>query len=243
MDDRPLPLEHVERWLSPHRFGVYLDAADADMDAALALYDWNAAMTTACLRDVGHFEVLIRNRYAAVLDEHHPDWTDPDHPLWSTEVGIAKTRQLQRRANHRTRRALRTAGEHVRVRTPGHVVANLTFGFWTALTIPPRTATTWTTLSRAVPGVTRGQLHDSMEKLTRFRNRLAHWEPVFSSTTGLTNRLREFERLFEAVDPEIAGWVGRHSQVVGLWGAVPAARLVVPDRDYLGRPVPAPRRG
>lgn len=242
MHGPPLSLERVERWLSPHRSGVYLEATDSDLGAALQLYDWNAAMTTACLRDLGHFEVLIRNRYAAVLEEHHPGWTDPDHPLWTTETGIARTRHLQRRANDRTRAALRAAGRHVRAGTASHVVADLTFGFWTALTIPPRTATTWTTLRSVVPGMTRGQLHDSMEKLTRFRNRLAHWEPVFSSTTGLTNRLREFERLFAAVDPDVADWVGRRSLVVGLLEAAPAAGRVVPGRAYLGRPVDTPRR-
>lgn len=243
MRDRPLLLERAQRWLSPHRFDVYLAAVDSDVEAALALYDWNSAMTTACLRDVGHFEVLIRNRYAAVLDERHPGWTDPDHPLWATEIGIARTRQLQRLANTRTRDALRAAGKHERSRTSGHVVADLTFGFWTALTIPPRTATIWTTLGTAVPGLTRGQLHDSMEKLNRFRNRLAHWEPVFSSTTGLTNRLREFGRLFEVVDPAVAGWVGRRSLVVELLEAAPAAGRLTPDHDYLGRPVRAARRG
>lgn len=94
------------------------------------------------------------------------------------------------------------------------------------LTASVRDATIWTPmLSEIFPGRSRGYVHDRMEKLNGFRNRLAHWEPVFSTTTGLASRLREFDQFFSEVDPEVAAWVGSHSRVVETVGRCPVPKL------------------
>lgn len=57
----------VEQWLSAPRFVVYVAAADGDSERALALYEWNAQISAALLRDLAHLEVGLRNAYDRAL--------------------------------------------------------------------------------------------------------------------------------------------------------------------------------
>lgn len=119
-------------------------------------------------------------------------------------------------------------------RTPGHVIANLTFGFWAALTRPEREAAIWTPiLSNVLPRKSRGHLHDVMDKLNKFRNRLAHWEPVFSTTTGLGSRLSQFDQIFREIDSDVAKLVGGQSTVSSLLSNPPLEVISVDTSTYL----------
>lgn len=211
--DPSLSISSAESWLSPHRYSVYMSAASGD---------------------IGHFEVLIRNRYAAELDIAAADWTSPGSSLWTKESGISNTREKQRKSNSSSRKALRMAAQRAPAPTAGHVIANLTFGFWTALTRPEREATIWAPiLSKVLPGRPRGHLHDAMVKLNKFRNRLAHWEPVFSTTTGLSARLSQFDQIFREIDVDVAMWVGAHSAVPGLLADPPLKILSIDSSAHL----------
>jgi hypothetical protein len=66
----------------------------------------------------------------------------------------------------------------------GHVVAELSFGFWTGLLANRYHARLWEPALRRSfpllpPGVTRRSLHRRVESVRRLRNRVAHHEPVF----------------------------------------------------------------
>jgi len=231
----PLPSVFAHEWLSPHRLAVYTQQTVGDLNAALELYDWNSAVTAACLRDIGHFEVLIRNRYAERLNNHYTDWTTTSSALWSRETGIPSTRQKQHAANERSKQAIAQARRDAPSTTQGHVIAQLTFGFWANLTLPYRESTIWTPiLSPVLPGHPRGPHHDRMNKLNKFRNRLAHWEPVFSNTTGLPTRLAEFDDLFRSVDADVATWVGTRSALIDVLDSCPVPHLQPTVLTYLG---------
>ena len=190
MPSVPLTALTAELWLSAGRLEIYLSATGGDLHRALRLYDWNARITAACLQDLGHLEVLVRNSYDRQLSNASPDWSSAADPIWSRETGIQTTRTKQAKSNTYSQTSLRTARSKAPRPTHGHTIANLTFGFWTALTQSERDATIWTPiLSPLFPGATRGPVHDRMDKLNKFRNRLAHWEPVFSRTTGLMRQL------------------------------------------------------
>ncbi|WP_336662614.1 hypothetical protein [Leucobacter sp. USHLN154] len=85
------------------------------------------------------------------------------------------------------------------------------------------------------PGKPRGSIHDRVCKLNRFWNRLAHWEPVFSTTTGLASRLREFEEFFNLVDPQVAAWVGSQSEVIETLKKCPVSGINLVDDAYSGK--------
>lgn len=66
--------------------------------------------------------------------------------------------------------------------------------------------------AQGVPkGTGRARVHDLMARVVKFRNRLAHNEPVFSTRTGLADRLAEVRELFELIDPEAHAYVAEHS--------------------------------
>ncbi|MBM3714186.1 MAG: DNA-binding protein [Actinobacteria bacterium] len=235
------------QWLSNPRLGVYLQATSGDHALALELYDWNAQVASACLRDVGHFEVLVRNRYADKLSAHDANWTSASSSLWTLESPPPQPNgviQKQRKANRKSKESLtiahasltNPASGHVSIPTSGQVIAELMFGFWQSLTLPVRDATLWKPiLSLAVPGLSRGHVHDRMLKLNRFRNRLAHWEPVFSNSTGLALRLTEFENIFTDIDPDVAAWVGTRSTVLETIDQCPLPALMATPTNFLGR--------
>jgi len=62
----------VERWLSRPRFGVYLAAVGGDRPTALQLYEWNATVSAAFMRDLAHLEVALRNAYDDALTSGLP---------------------------------------------------------------------------------------------------------------------------------------------------------------------------
>lgn len=110
----------------------------------------------------------------------------------------------------------------------GQVVAALDFGFWAQLTRKERTSTLWTPMvSRAYPpDVNRGRAHELVDRVRKFRNRLAHNEPVFSTKTGLVKRMEEVETLFRYLRPEAADWVREHSDVPRLIARCPVQGLM-----------------
>lgn len=186
------------------------------------------------MHDIGHLEVLIRNRYDAALTATFPDWSSSRSKLWIQQLGIQSTREKQRYSNRESRKHLDEAARRAPRCTHGHIVANLSFGFWANLTRSERDATFWTPmLNRVYPGWTRGSIHDRMTKLNGFRNRLAHWEPMFSRTTGFARHLGYVDELFAAVDPDVSAWVDEHSTVVELLSAMPVPVLQGLHGTYL----------
>lgn len=106
-------------------------------------------------------------------------------------------------------------------------MASLTFGFWSSLTVGERTATIWNPmLNRALPkGTSRATVHDLVQRVVKFRNRLAHNEPVFSTRTGLDSRLAEVTTLFKLLDPVAYPFVVANSQLGDVLAACPIPGL------------------
>jgi hypothetical protein len=123
----------VPRWLSPARLAKYRAAAGGDLQRALELYEWNAKLSAALMRDLGHVEIGLRNAYAEVI-EHYWSGT-PNH--W-TRSAAALFRPVYRvrdgepvDINRLQRMQLDEACARVGPEgPPGKVIAELTFGFW-----------------------------------------------------------------------------------------------------------------
>lgn len=206
-DDVPsLDAVQAMRWLSAPRYRRYLGAADGDHALTMETYLWNSRVAAAGVVDVGHLEVAVRNAYDRELARRFPNWAiDPQSPLFHLEQGVQRARAQQRRRNQ-TSLARVTDAKRGLSSSPTHaeVVAALTFGFWANLTVGERTSTLWNPmLHRVFPkGTGRARVHDLVARVVKFRNRLAHNEPVFSTRTGLEARLIEVQELFELIDPD-----------------------------------------
>ena len=210
-----LDAARAERWLSQSRYRRYLGVAGEDHALAMQVYLWNSRVAAAGVVDVGHLEVALRNAYDRELSRRFPNWAvDSTSRLFQLEQGVQRARQQQRRRNQVSlmrlsdaRRGLSFAPTH------SEVVASLTFGFWSNLTVGERTSTIRNPmLHRAFSkGSSRARVHDLVARIVKFRNRLAHNEPVFSTRTGLEERLAEVQELFELLDPDTYAYVAGHS--------------------------------
>jgi hypothetical protein len=224
---KPISLAMAERWLSPARLSVYLEISGHDLPVALDLYAWNAALAGAVARDLGHIEVLLRNAYDKIISKAYGEWTDLNNPFHLLLQGFASTQERQSRANAKSLTSLRDAGSGEAGRTHGHVVANLSLGYWVSLSERFRDDTHWTPLlHKAYPaGTSRGQAHDLLVGLLTLRNRCAHLEPLFSNTSELARRLNNISRLAAMLSPQVQDWIRDRSAVAEVIDACPVARL------------------
>jgi hypothetical protein len=217
------------RWLSAPRYRRYLRVAADDHTLAMETYMWNSRVAAAGIVDVGHLEIAIRNAYDRELSRRYPEWAvDPQSALFQLEQGVQRARAQQHRRNQASLARLSDAKRGLSSRpTHAEVVAALTFGFWSTLTVGERAPTIWNPiLHRAFPkGTGRARVHGLVTSVVKFRNRLAHNEPVFSTRTGLENRLAEVRVLFELIDPDAYFYVAGHSTLGAALDSCPISGL------------------
>ncbi len=224
----------VRAWLGPARFARYRAASGGDEGLALRLYQWNSQVAAAALVDVGHFEVALRNAYDRQLSSWFPNWTiDPRSALFTRTQGHPAAVAEQRRMNERSLRDLTQARRGLGSRpSHGQVLASLSFGFWAQMSARARTSTFWVPMIRhAYPAVVSAQVrhvHDLVQNVVGFRNRLAHGERVFSTQTGLLHRMDDVATLFRMLHPEAAAWTERYSTVDPVLARCPVPNLMPP---------------
>lgn len=220
----------LEAWLSAPRLHTYLSNCGGDYAMALELYCWNSRLAAGVLADTCHLEIALRNAYDRQMAQHFPEWSvNPNSQLFTRTQGhghaLTKQDELNRGSQSALVQAKRGLGANP---SHGKVVAATTFGFWTKLTDRDRTATFWTPMLRHafINSPTRGEVHERVARVNRFRNRLAHNEPVFSTSSGLHDRMRDVDDLFDWVAPAAAAYVRATSPVPSLLSQCPVAGLL-----------------
>ena len=211
-DQAPLTLGSLRRALSPQRLNGYADAADVDELDAIARYLWNMALA-AHLQPVMHvLEVTLRNAIfdmsRKLVDESALNM--PDIRCW---LDAAPSLLYDHERDE-----VRTAKSHLGVeperRTPGHLVAKLSFGFWVQLcsrvysNLRAGGPKLWPAgLSVAFPyrfpaksqpsHTEREILFQRLDGLRALRNRAAHLEPIWDR-----DAMRGYEMACETI-----GWM------------------------------------
>lgn len=171
-----LSAAEIDNWLAAPRFRSYLAVTDSDPALALELYRWNSQAAAAALVDVGHLEVALRNGYDRVLIVKHPEWTiDRASTLFERVQGLRRSHGRQRELNSGSREAIAAAARGLGAEpSHGQMVAALPFGFWSQLTRAERAGAFWNPIIHRVfpPGTSRPQVHDLVQRVVKFRNRL-----------------------------------------------------------------------
>jgi hypothetical protein len=188
----------LEVALSLERFSRYLAWAEGDRGRAIELYTLNTRISESLYVPLQALEIALRNRIHAVMTEdHHESWFETD-PF-----------QLNARQTTQLAKAVQDILDSDREPTPGRVVAELTFGFWTAML-----GTVYEDLWRRSlhrignrPEGKRLRRKDFAGPLTpirMLRNRVAHHEPIIHwSLRKHHDRMLE---LTEWLAPAAAGW-------------------------------------
>ncbi|GIJ11388.1 hypothetical protein ACFFMR_28045 [Micromonospora andamanensis] len=157
--------------LSAERMAPYLRRCAGNPVSAIRLYYWNIDITKALQAHLPFLEPILRNSMAAALTHmtSRADWWCPGVlPLKPPEAA-------------RVQRALHACRSRQATLQTGHVLAELSFGFWAALLGREYEMSLWRpALRHAFPEYRgpRGPLHADLHHLNRLRNRMAHHEPI-----------------------------------------------------------------
>jgi hypothetical protein len=175
MSTPPDLLSALRRTLSSDRIDAYRrQASDTDLDL-LERYFWNMALSEALYPPLQALEVALRNNLhsAASLLYGTSDWLTQRPPV------LHVTEQDQVTA------AVGTLRRNAKPVTPGRIVAELKFGFWTSLLDRRYERRLWPRLLPAVfPNLprrrrTRRTVSVRTSELRRLRNRVFHHEPIW----------------------------------------------------------------
>jgi hypothetical protein len=187
---------------SLERLAAYRQQGDDDA-AVLARYLWNTLLSEALYPSLQSLEVALRNSLHTAITRSYgrADWYDITPP-------ILQPRQQDMVVEAKA--SLVTAGKHV---TPGRIVAELPFGFWTSLfnvayeTKGQHDPRLWPRLLAAVfPHVprrirTRRTLSRALNEVRHLRNRVFHHEPIWNNARLLQHHA-EIRDLIRWINPD-----------------------------------------
>jgi hypothetical protein len=161
--------------LSTERLTKYLADSNSDLDAAITLYERNCALSEALYIPLQSLEICLRNCINHEMRKHYGvDWMTSGHaPLLPNAVQMIND-------------AIYACGLNY---TNNDLVAELKFSFWVGLTGPKNDATLWRKAIhrafRAHGGQKRSRVHHRLNALRRFRNRVAHHEPIYVNASQM----------------------------------------------------------
>ncbi|WP_063776057.1 hypothetical protein [Nocardia vulneris] len=221
--------------LTDERLAPYLRESKDDVDLALQLYTWNAAITAASMEVLAYVEVILRN----AVDRELAKFADEDRRKlpWFTLPSItggsheAITRDIEV-----TRSRLRGVSSTRDSRD--QIIAGVSFGFWTGLFGSKHEDLWRAALSSAFPGTPNGRRKNvtaKLERLRPFRNRLAHHDSLLAQ--DVLFQLNEMLTLVEWISPTARTWLETHERVTTLYRSRPVTpidTLVVPANDAWG---------
>jgi hypothetical protein len=218
-------LHEIERAVSRERLKRYLTATAQNLGEAVSLYEQNAALSEMTFGLLHCLEIAVRNSMHDRLSAHFGT------PRWFRVAPLSTYSQDKINA------AIHDAGGPTA--SPGKVVAELMFGFWTDLTAQRYHWSLWQPcLSAAFPHVrlARPLIHRRLEDIRWLRNRVAHHEPIMTSHGVLYvghHRQVSLQQLAECVEwisPAIGGWFRtefRFQEAKAIVNAVSASRWVL----------------
>lgn len=186
-------VQTLERSISAERLQPYLELAQGHRLYAIRLYEWNTKLSEALYSIIQGFEVCLRNAIHEVMTEayKHADWYD-----------YAPLEGDQRNQVEQAKQRIIDDGREV---TSGRVVAELMFGFWTALMGTAYAQTFWDHhLHKAFreARIKRKTIAKRLKKIRFLRNRVAHHESIIGKVGRERNLKQDVQEIIEAT-----GWI------------------------------------
>jgi Abi-like protein len=192
----------LERSFSRERLGKYLTIAAGDLDRAIGLYEHNMRLSEAFYVPLQSLEVCLRNH----LNNHLADRFGEN---WLTDPTAAPLEPFGRRL------IAEAQNEIAGLAAPGKIVAEVKFAFWVGLVAQRYDATIWRFAAfrafTARGGQKRKIVHGRLNAIRRFRNRVAHHEPIFQADPA-----RMHNEILEAIGwicPQTEAWSRANSRV------------------------------
>ena len=199
-------LESLKLPISPIRLESYRPSTAGSDLQMIVTYLWNTTLSEAVYPVLQGLEVALRNSIDAALRATYgsDEWFDVPHAL---ELRQKKTVIDAKLALQRDKRAI----------TPGRVIAQLNFGFWTALLSRPYHTRLWEPhgyrlLDTVFPHVprrfrNRDEIYQRYDRIRGIRNRVFHFEPIWSRA-DLRHDHREMLEAIGWISPTLRDSIG-----------------------------------
>lgn len=198
----------IDRTITRGRLSRYLTAAGGDIEQALQLYEKNIALSEALFGFLHGLEVALRNSIHTVLNQDIgvADWYRDGLPL--PKSIFPKARQLAFTGPMNS--MIADARSHAGLGSPvGKVIAELTFGFWPSM-LTSRFDPLWDpSLYKAFPAAKRPRrfIHWRFRTIQYLRNRIAHHEPILTSTNEVQTGFNDQPKIALPAILEAAQWI------------------------------------
>jgi hypothetical protein len=203
-------LTTLTRYLSEPRFATYLNATNGDADRAVELYRKNMTLSSAALESIHTCEIVLRNSIDRELRTWNEsktgsgNWTITPAPLLR---GILDVDETLTKAASKARRALRKRRE------PLHddIVSQISFGTWKYLLPSQRHTGKQMLWDEALHGafplrfdVQASAILESVNIVNDFRNRVAHFEPIFE--LDLRGKRHSIRNVLNVINRDMRKW-------------------------------------
>ncbi|HXC55164.1 MAG TPA: hypothetical protein VNU97_07715 [Rhizomicrobium sp.] len=210
----------IEKALQKQRLARYAAVAGSeDLGELLKFYMWNCALCEAFYLPLQMAEIVTRNAiHGALLFWLKDRWFENQ-----TFIGILDPKFRDELAGH-----VVTNGE---LPDAAHqICSSLSFGFWEHLTIKRFNRILWNKgIGHNFPQApvkidAREDLHALIEKVRRWRNRIAHHKPIYDRSPS--DKYQDVLTLIRWVCNDTANWVASISRVQQVINAKPQAAQV-----------------
>jgi len=188
---------------------------------ALEKYSWHALTFAAFFASLHVCEVAIRNGVdAALAATYGPDWP------WNST--FEHSLPNPRGSNFKPKDELLRARAKMAVGATGKVIAELKFAFWCHMFTSRYQVRVWdTNIRKAFPNLptayspaqARQAIHIELDSLRKFRNRIAHHEPILAEP--LLHRKQSIQSLVNWRCAELSNWHSTWEIVTQSMAAMP----------------------
>jgi hypothetical protein len=185
-----------------------MPVASSDDQMAFRFYLWNCALCEAFFISLHFAEIVCRNALnRALVSRCGPQWHE------NATLQILLQDRFRAELVEAVRKERRQHGGNL---TSHHVVSALTFGFWEHLATKRFERFLWARgIHSAFPGApankTYADLHDLLESVRRWRNRIAHHRAVFDK--GPMRKHQDALQLIKWACGDTGTWVASVSKV------------------------------
>lgn len=200
----------IDRIVSSERFAPYMHYNKQDFSKALNHYKVNILISESFYPILSMLEVRLRNAMAYQLSKKFKDQEWYNHHDF---IKVATRFQIDKLSQARTN--IQSEKKEV---TPGRIVSELSFGFWTSLFDAKFEMTLWKNLRLAFPNCPkkirkRKTMSSKFNGIRKLRNRIFHHEAISWDLNALDTYHKEIIEGIAWLNPELLGWVQELNRV------------------------------
>lgn len=212
-------INDLEKLLSAKRLSTYYNLFPTDKKKAIEYYRLNTQISESLYPLLSNLEIALRNSIHNSFTIHYKsdDWFSQfKQPELFDQVNVAKRKIL-------TGQNLMTADK---------VVAELTFGFWTALFNKQYAKDFWKPLMHAfplldTPNKRRDKISYKLNHIRKFRNRIFHYEPICNDLAALAANHNNILEILNWINADIVSWTKQIDRFDNLYKQAVALRSAI----------------